>query len=108
MKRYTMQLESLKTIWSLVIVPAIKSSLFVLLIIASFFLGSKWQKKADTVTVTPLPDPVALTSCSVSVNEKGELMIIDRATSKIYLYEQNVGMQIFKSYGNHMVSNKPQ
>ena len=108
MKRYTMQLESLKTIWSLVIVPAIKSSLFVLLIIASFFLGSKWQERADTVTVTPLPDPVALTSCSVSVNEKGELMIIDRATSKIYLYEQNVGMQIFKSYGNYMVSNKPQ
>ena len=101
-------LETAKMIWSCAILPTLKTVAFVAVIVLAFFLGAKWQDRSNEVTVKPLPDAIKLNSCSISVTERGELMIIDRATSKIYIYEQTAGMQIFKSYSSYMINNKPQ
>lgn len=101
-------LETAKMIWSFGILPTLKTAAFVAVIVGSFFLGAKWQGRSNEVPVNPLPAAIKLSSCSISVTELGELMIIDRATSKIYIYEQTVGMQIFKSYSSYMVNTKPQ
>lgn len=41
---------------------------------------------------------------SVAVNERGEMMIIDRTTGEYNLYQDSVGIFIFNLYANRMQS----
>jgi len=42
---------------------------------------------------------------SVATNERGELMIINRTDGSYQVFEDSVGMQIFKLYANNIHSN---
>jgi hypothetical protein len=43
---------------------------------------------------------------SVAVNERGELMIIDRKTGAYTLYENGLGQSIFNIYANRIYQKK--
>jgi hypothetical protein len=43
---------------------------------------------------------------SVAVNERGELMLIDRKNGTFQIYQDSVGQIIFKMYANKMYSFK--
>jgi hypothetical protein len=44
---------------------------------------------------------------SVSVTDRGELLIIDRESGKLEVYEESVGLAVFKAYGTRITSNQP-
>jgi hypothetical protein len=43
----------------------------------------------------------------VSVTDRGELLIIDRESGKLEVYEESVGLAVFKAYGTRITSNQP-
>ena len=45
--------------------------------------------------------------CTVSVTDRNELLILDRTTGTFDIYEETVGMAVFKAYGNVVTSNQP-
>lgn len=42
---------------------------------------------------------------SISITERGELMIIDRNEQKIQIYDDTIASIIFNSYSNRMINN---
>lgn len=51
--------------------------------------------------------PLTLESCSVSVTDRGEMLIINRTNGEFDVYDESVGLAVFKAYGNHVTSNQP-
>ena len=45
--------------------------------------------------------------CTISVTDRGELLILDRSTGTFEMYTEPVGMSVFKAYGNVLTSNQP-
>lgn len=45
--------------------------------------------------------------CTVSVTDRGELLILDRTSGTFEMYTEPVGMSVFKAYGNVLTSNQP-
>ena len=43
----------------------------------------------------------------MSVTDRGELLILDSTTGTFEMYEEPVGMSVFKAYGNVLTSNQP-
>jgi hypothetical protein len=39
---------------------------------------------------------------TVSVTDRGELMVMDRSTGKFEVYEEAVGLNVFKAYGSRI------
>jgi len=52
------------------------------------------------------PEMKMLSQTSVAVNERGELMLIDRKNGTFQIYQDSVGQVIFKMYANKMYSFK--
>ena len=52
------------------------------------------------------PEMKVMTNTSVAVNERGELMLIDRKNGTFQIYQDSVGKTIFKMYANKMYSFK--
>ena len=47
-----------------------------------------------------------LDETSIAINERNELMIIDRSTGMYEVYESKIGNTIFSLYANQMYSQK--
>ena len=52
------------------------------------------------------PEMKVMRNTSVAVNERGELMLIDRKNGTFQIYQDSVGKVIFKMYANKMYSFK--
>lgn len=44
---------------------------------------------------------------TISVTDRGELLFLNRASGNIDLYEESVGLAVFKAYGTRITSNQP-
>lgn len=49
--------------------------------------------------------PKTIQETSISINERGELMMIDRGTGEYRLYQDSVGKVIFNMYAGRIYSN---
>lgn len=70
--------------------------------LSAFFLGYYYPKIKQTIVGDQKTFVLPKTSnqITVSVTDRGELMIMDRGTGKFEIYEETVGLNVFKAYGN--------
>ena len=73
-----------------------------LLLIAAGYSISKilegFNKPKPVITLPALPATKTMSETSVSINERGELLIIDRNTGEYEIFEDSIGMAIFTLY----------
>ncbi len=84
--------------WTLVLIVAL----------SAFFLGYYYPKIKETIIgeQKTFIVPKSSSEITVSVTDRGELMIMDRTTGKFEIYKENVGLNIFKSYGNRITQTQ--
>ena len=75
--------------------------------LSAFFLGYYYPKIKQTIVgeQRSLVAPRTSAQITVSVTDRGELMIMDRGTGKFEIYEESVGLNVFKSYGSKITQN---
>ena len=75
--------------------------------LSAFFLGYYYPKIKQTIVGEQKTFIVPKTSSeiTVSVTDRGELMVMDRRTGKFEIYEETVGLNIFKAYGVRITQN---
>jgi hypothetical protein len=66
----------------------------------------KLVTKPKTVTVMNLTNVHTLGETSVAINERDELMVIDRKTGTYEIYQDSVGKMIFSLYAGKFYSEK--
>lgn len=84
------------------------------IIIGALFLGAfardiyvKATTKTDTISETIVSQkPRAIKETSIAINERGELMVIDRTDGSCQLFEDSVGKVIFDMYAARIYINK--
>lgn len=84
----------------------------IFLIVCAFYLGYVSNdiyneiKKSDVVIEEPkAPELRTISETSVAINERNELMIIDRKTGQYEIYQDSIGQVIFKLYSNKIYEN---
>ncbi len=86
-------------------------TLFTLSVVTAFCIGYYYPAMKTLLTgVEQTQKGVVIrnaTQCTVSVTDRGELLILDRTTGTFEIYEEPVGMAVFKAYGNVLTSNQP-
>jgi hypothetical protein len=100
-----MNKESLKVLWekSLKILnTASKVAIVVVAIAAGFASGNLYSKYKTTIEVTEMQKAHDQKVTSVAINERGEIMIIDRKSGTYQLYTDTVGKMIFDLYASKM------
>lgn len=71
--------------------------------LSAFFLGYYYPKIKQTVTgEKSFIVPKTSVQTTVSVTDRGELMVMDRSTGKFEVYEEAVGLNVFKAYGSRI------
>jgi hypothetical protein len=75
--------------------------------LSAFFLGYYYPKIKQTVVgeQKTLIVPKTSAQITVSVTDRGELMVMDRGTGKFEIYEETVGLNVFKAYGNKITQS---
>jgi hypothetical protein len=70
--------------------------------LSAFFLGYYYPKIKQTIVgeQRSLVAPRTSAQITVSVTDRGELMVMDRGTGKFEIYEESVGLNVFKAYGS--------
>jgi hypothetical protein len=93
----------------------LKTTSKVALVIAALFIGAISRDIYLRVTtpkvVTPtlkFENPKTIGETSIAINERGELMVIDRKTGEYHLYQDSVGRTIFNMYAGRIYSQKIQ
>ena len=66
----------------------------------------KVTEKPKTVTVMNLTNVHSLSETSVAINERNELMVIDRKTGTYEIFQDSVGNMIFSLYAGKIYSEK--
>jgi hypothetical protein len=75
------------------------------LIIALFaggVIGYYYHHFSKSKNSINIEDVKTIEATSVAINERGELLIIDRKSGKYVLYDDSVGTAIFSMYANKM------
>ena len=80
--------------------------LIIIAITAGFFIG----KYYDEVLSKDKPDAQKLTitqskNVSVAISQNSELIILDRTTGNIVMFQDTVGINIFKLYANQIAGS---
>jgi hypothetical protein len=75
--------------------------------VSAFLLGYYFPLIKTTISgkvsaVEALPPTVI----SVSVTDRGELLIMDRSTGKFNVYDESIGLNVFKAYGARITQSK--
>lgn len=83
--------------WMLVVATAISAFL-----LGYYFPKIKSTISGETSSVQALPPAVV----SVSVTDRGELLIMDRRTGKFSVYDESIGLNVFKAYGARITQTK--
>ena len=75
--------------------------------LSAFFLGYYYPKIKQTIVgeQRSLVVPKTSAQITVSVTDRGELMVMDRGTGKFEIYEESVGLNVFKAYGNKITQS---
>jgi hypothetical protein len=70
-------------------------------------LGYYYPKIKQTIVGEQKTFIVPKTSAeiTVSVTDRGELMVMDRRTGKFEIYEETVGLNVFKAYGSKITQS---
>ena len=78
--------------------------LVVTVALSAFFLGYYYPKIKQTIVgeQKTFIVPKNSSQITVSVTDRGELMVMDRATGKFEIYDEAVGLNVFKSYGSRI------
>jgi hypothetical protein len=66
----------------------------------------KVTAKPKTVTAINLTDVHTLGETSVAINERNELMVIDRQTGTYEIYQDSIGNMIFSLYAGKIYSER--
>lgn len=61
-----------------------------------------YQKGIASSVSSKMPQVHKIEVTSVAINDRGELMIIDRGTGKYTLFQDSVGMSIFNQYASRI------
>jgi hypothetical protein len=84
-------------------------ALFTISVIASFCIGYYYTSIQNSIksehNTSKFVRPKTSDEISISVTDKGEMLIIDRITGNLTVYEDSVGMNVFKLYGSHIVKS---
>lgn len=73
------------------------------ILVISFILGQKSDRLVGpNIIESPLEEVKNMSQTSVAVNERLELLIIDRNTGKYKIYCDSVGLAIFEIYANRI------
>jgi hypothetical protein len=78
-------------------------------IIGSITAGIAYGKYTSKVEVKPkmvIQPSIKLKDISVAVNERKEILIIDRTTGEYLTYEDSVGMAIFNMYAGRIYASQ--
>lgn len=85
----------------------IKISVIVVAMIVGFFVGDAYHRLLrSSKEKAPLDTKLVNTTkeASIAINEKNELLIINRQNGEYQLYDENVGKIIFKLYAIQMTN----
>lgn len=84
-------------------------TLFTFAVVASFSIGYYYPTLQKSLKHEPkkFVQPKSLNECSVSVTDRGEMLIIDRLNGTFDVYDESVGLAVFKAYGARITSNQP-
>jgi hypothetical protein len=91
-------LQALKTAGRVTIIAA---SLFV-----GFTAGEIYRSYKKGLATSHMPTVQKIEITSVAINDRGELMIIDRGTGKYLLFDDQVGQSIFNQYASRIYVQK--
>ena len=100
-----MNKESLKVLWEKFLKflnTASKVAIIVVAIVAGFAGGNLYTKYKTTIEITEMQKAHDHNATSVAINERGEIMIIDRKTGTYELYTDTVGKMIFDLYASKL------
>lgn len=86
--------------------PIVNWALIAIACIASYLVGF-YLPTIQQSHKTKFINAEKLTETSVAVTDRGELLIINRADGTFDVYEEKVGLEIFKAYGTHITNNQP-
>ena len=72
--------------------------------LSAFFLGYYYPKIKQTIVgdQKAFISPKNSNEITVSVTDRGELMVMDRRTGRFEIYDEAVGLNVFKAYGNRI------
>lgn len=68
--------------------------------ITGFFIGYYYWVMMNQAKVSPLKNINPLSKTSVAINERNELLVIDRANGTYTVYQDSVGLMIFNLYAS--------
>ena len=68
--------------------------------ISGFFIGYYYWQMMSHSKASPLKNIQPLTKTSVAINERNELLIIDRISGTYTVYQDSVGLMIFNLYAS--------
>lgn len=92
----------------LMVKPFLNWAIFTVSVIASFFIGYYYMSIYNSMhgenSRSKFIRPKTLDEISVSVTDKGEMLIIDRITGNLNVYDESVGLNVFKLYGSRITT----
>jgi len=71
-----------------------------LAMVAGFFIGYYYWIMIAAKKESPLNHTRHLSTTSIAINERNELLIIDRANGVYRVYQDSIGIAIFNMYAN--------
>jgi len=79
-----------------------------LIVVGLLYAGYLFGKHYPTLFESGPPTLVITESSthSVSVTDRGELVILNRSTGEVELYSQQVGENVFRSYASRLAQNQ--
>lgn len=83
-------------------------SIFVVSLVTAFIVGYYFNviTRTKKIEENKFSNPNTSQNISVSVTDRNELLIINRQTQTIEVYQDTIGYLIFKSYAKRLVTNQ--
>ena len=72
--------------------------------VAGFFIGYFYWVAMNRVTDSPMKKAKPMQTTSVAINERNELLVIDRVSGSYTVFQDSVGLMIFNLYANKKYS----
>lgn len=73
-----------------------------------FMSGEIYRNYQNHIKMTNMQESKKTDATSVAINERGELMIIDRTKGTYTVYENQIGTMIFNLYANKIYTSQTQ
>lgn len=72
--------------------------------VAGFFIGYFYWIAMNRITDSPMKKAKPIQTTSVAINERNELLIIDRSSGSYTVFQDSVGLMIFNLYASKKYS----